>query len=350
VVFAASTKTASASLRIPALAVTWLLLILFVVTATFTVSAAFFSWPLSLAELSQRIQSSPASSDESNEPELVVFTREKVTPENLPQRLVIPISQSADSRSALRELLHKGSLTLDGSTLVVGPIGSNVALTIAVHTLTLAHGARIVTNGNKLTLQAVKIVGGGSITSYKPEDLTQEGSGIGQSGPAGHAGGTLYLDIVQGLDGDLEIDLTGQNGGAGGPGAPGSAGPVGPRGSNAVQGLFDCRSGGQDGGPGGQGSPGQAGGDGGNGGNGGDLFVSKSLSAQISHLHLVSNGGSAGIKGLGGPGGPGGPGGEGGSGSGTCGGGHVGPQGPLGAMGPAGNRGTPGKGGGIGIR
>ena len=350
-VFAASTKTASTSLRIPALAATWLFLILFVVAATFTVSAAFFSWPLSLSDLSQAIQGTSGSPGATDQPEPVVLTREpKIAPESLPPRMVTPIAENADSRSILRELTRKGSLTLDGSELVVGPPGGNVSLTIAVHTLTLAHGARIVTNGNTLTIQAITLVGGGSIISFRPEDLTPEAAGVGQVGIPGYPGGTLYLDIFKGFNGTLEINLTGQNGGAGGPGAAGSGGPVGPRGSNAVEGLFDCRSGGQDGGPGGQGGSGQAGGDGGNGGNGGDLLFSKSLSGQLSQIHLIATGGSPGYGGLGGPGGPGGPGGEGGSGSARCGGGRGGSQGPPGLKGPDGSKGKPGKDGGESTR
>jgi hypothetical protein len=99
VVFAAFTKTASSSLRVPALLLTWLLLVLFVVAATLTVSATFFSWPLSLSDLAHVLRGGPGP-DQTSQPEPIVLTRDpRATPDNLPPRLVTPISQSSDARS-----------------------------------------------------------------------------------------------------------------------------------------------------------------------------------------------------------------------------------------------------------
>jgi len=350
VVFAAAARTDSSAQRALALTATWALLILFVGSAALLVSSTFFAWPLPLSDLVKPFRGTDVT-DDGGQPEAAVFTRDSnVIPDNLPQRFVTPVSQGAGPGAVLKALSRKGSLVLDGSKLTVAPIGANVSLTLAVQTLTLSHGAQIITNGNNLTIQAVSIVGGGSIIAFRPEDRTPPPSATGQSGVPGHAGGNVFLDVENGIDGNLTVDLTGQNGGAGGPGGPGPGGQAGVRGANAVEGLFDCRSGGGDGGPGAQGGQGQAGGNGGDGGSGGDLFISRALEPQESRIIRALNGGALGSPGQGGPGGPGGPGGEGGSGSLKCSGGHGGPQGPPGTAGPNGNPGSPGKAGNFKVR
>jgi hypothetical protein len=344
VVFAAAARTQSAALRPLALSATWAVLILFVFSATFLVSSTFFGWPAPLSDLLKPFRDSHGVDDGGAQPEPTIFTHDaNVVPDNLPQRLVTPVAQNVEPRAVLKALTSKGSLVLDGSTFTVAPIGANISLTLAVHTLTLSHGARIITNGNNLTIQAVNIVGGGSLIAFKPDERKPPAAATGQGGVAGHPGGTVFLDVEGGIDGNLAVDLTGQDGGDGGPGGPGPGGQAGARGANAVEGLFDCRSGGGDGGPGGQGGQGQAGGNAGDGGHGGELIVAKAIKAQEFRINRSLEGGSPGLPGQGGPGGPGGPGGEGGSGSLKCGGGHGGPQGPPGPVGAAGNKGSPGK-------
>jgi hypothetical protein len=316
---------------------------------TLTASAVFFSWPLSFAEWRQNA----VTASDNGGP---VTPREFVFPrDGLPPQILAPLRRDMKEPLQIRELARRGSLTLDGSTLTVGPVGANVVLTIAVHTLTLQHGSRIVTNGNALTIQAVRIVGGGSIVSFLPESQAPASVPAGAPGISGHDGGTVYLDAIKGIDGNLEIDLSGQNGGPGGQGASGSAGPAGARGSDGVPGLFDCKSGGGNGSKGGTGSPGQPGGVGGDGGNGGELVLSKSLFAPTGQngppggpippdqIHFIANGGSPGLSGARGPRGPGGPGGQGGSGNGLCSGGSPGPQGDPGPTGTDGHDGTPGR-------
>jgi hypothetical protein len=340
VVFAAVTKIAPSALRWPSLVLTWLLLIQFVAVAMLTVTAAFFKWPVSFEELKQQF-TNPTGVFERPTGLPTIIARD-VTPENLPPEMVSPVSHNLDSSALARQLAQKGSLTLDGNTLTIGPIGANIAVTIAVHTLTLARGASIVTNGNTITIQAVKIVGGGSIVSFLPNNLALGIAGSGQAGATGHEGGTVYLEAASGLEGNLTVDLSGQSGGQGGQGGPGSVGSAGARGSNAVEGFLDCRSGGQDGGKGGPGSPGQTGGVGGNGGNGGTLVLARNLTRQLTQITFVKSRGEAGKGGVGGSGGPGGPGGEGGSGSARCGGGHGGPPGEVGSPGQSGADGKPG--------
>lgn len=342
VVFAAVSKAGTSALRLPSLALAWIMLALFVVSAALTVTAAFFSWPRSFADLIRVFVPTSEGDSPVNSQEIVLPRQSSVNPDSLPAQVLLPVRREMDETSRIKELAKKGSLTLDANTFTVGPIGGRISLTIAVHTLTLIHGSRIVTNGNTLTIQAVRIVGGGSIVSFLPETLTLASAPPGASGPSGHDGGTVFIDAIKGIDGNLEVDLSGQNGGDGGPGASGSAGPAGARGSDAVQGLLDCHSGGGDGSKGGMGSPGRPGGGGGNGGNGGELTLSKALAAQASQIHFKSRGGSPGLGGIGGPGGPGGPGGQGGSGSGMCSGGNPGPQGDPGPAGAFGAKGTPG--------
>jgi len=343
VIFAALSKSGPSVLRLPVLFVTWVVLVLFLATAVLTVSSVFFSWPRSFSELSRLI--APTSGDDSFvSPREIVFTRQaSLSPDSLPSQMLIPVGRGSDSKSILGELARKGSLTLDDSTLVIGPVGGGLSVTISVHTLALQHGARIVTNGNTLTIQAAKIVGGGSIVSFVQENLTPEAIGTGARGINGHDGGTVFVDSMRGIDGNLEVNLSGQNGGSGGQGASGSAGPAGARGSDAVQGMLDCRSGGGDGSKGGLGGAGQAGGDGGAGGNGGELILHGGIAEQESQIHFISRGGAPGVSGAGGAGGPGGPGGQGGSGSAQCSGGHLGAQGDPGPKGSDGARGIPGK-------
>ncbi len=243
------------------------------------------------------------------------------------------------SDGALRDALAThGSLTLDGATLVVGQPGEKSSLTLAVSKLTLMNGARIITNGNGLDLQVADLeVTGGGIYSFSPEDLDPHDAATGTVGMNGLDGGAVRLDVAKPIDGQLVVNLAGQNGQRGGQGPQGAGGAPGARGQNGVDGLFDCRSGGGDGGRGEPGAQGSNGMQGGAGGNGGVLSIQESL-YKASNIRFSAPPGHGGAGGAGGAGGPGGPGGEGGSGSVHCGGGHGGPAGPEGPPGSPGAR------------
>ena len=236
------------------------------------------------------------------------------------------------------------SLTLDGSTLTVGAVGANKTLTLTVKELKLINGGKIVTNGNVLHIEADRITSDkGQIVSFLPNNRRPPDSP--DAGKAGAHGGEVRI-TAQKLIGQLEIDLSGQNGGLGARGSDGTPGAPGARGSNGVDGFLQCLHGGGDGGPGGNGLPGQPGAPGGAGGNGGALILVGEAARTLSrNIVFSTRPGEAGSGGSGGTGGAGGRGGEGGSGSVSCGGGHGGPNGQSGPNGAPGASGSTGKSG-----
>lgn len=275
-------------------------------------------------------------------PREVSFIGQEVTPERLPATMTRPPSNE-HAGERVKELSARDSLTLDHSTLTLAPVGANVVISLAVHTLTLINGARIVTNGNSLRLQAVRlVVSNGSMISFPDMDLAPPEAPAGAAGKKGLSGGSVWLRAEDGLDGAFRISLPGQNGGRGGAGLAGLQGMRGDKGSNAGQ-RIDCGSGGGDGGPGKPGQPGTAGSPGGDAGDGGSITLVGKLSIQRSSVHFDAPKGVGGAGGTGGAGGPGGPGGEGGDGSFSCSGGRGGPQGPPGPSGPDGAKGNDGK-------
>ncbi len=244
---------------------------------------------------------------------------------------------SGTSEEIIKQLTAHGSLVLDESTLVLGQSGAGQSVNLSVYSLELKNGARIVTNGNDFTIQAVKIiVSEGAIVSFTEG---QPPAVQGQSGLPGIDAGNVTLSVSQ-IDGKLKVGLRGQNGGRGGQGNNGAQGAQGKRGHDGVDGLFECKRGGGDGDRGYPGGAGENGYPGGKGGNRGNLILrNRSIEESIS---LDSRGGDGGEGGLGGLGGAGGHGGQGGSGSAWCKGGHPGPpgpQGPSGQKGPDGERG-----------
>src|SRR5207247_608731 len=90
-------------------------------------------------------------------PREVSFIGQNLTPDRLPGSIMEP-SSGATGEALLRELSAKGSLTLDNSTLTLAPAGANVTVSLAVYTLTLINGSRVVTNGNGFRLQTARIV------------------------------------------------------------------------------------------------------------------------------------------------------------------------------------------------
>jgi Trypsin-like peptidase domain len=262
---------------------------------------------------------------------------------DLPEEMREPGPSGLSAAALELDLRNRGSLELRGTHLIVGAVGANAALTLRVHTLTLAGNARIVTNGNSLRIVAWKIrVDSGSIVSFEEPGRVALAGQPGQPGTSGRSGGEVRFDRTAVIEGLLPVQLLGQNGGAGGVGLTGTDGAPGARGADAVSGLFDCRSGGANGAPGGRGQPGARGGTGGSGGAGGRLILVEVSPQQAKAIVSTLSGGVGGVGGPGGPGGRGGPGGQGGSGAGFCRGGAAGLSGEDGVPGDHGPQGPDG--------
>jgi hypothetical protein len=285
---------------------------------------------------------SSCGSDHPNHPNhpvaLVTEKRPTILTSDLPTQFLDAIDTSSNG-TIKEKLKNQDSLVLDGTTLTIGPVGGNRTVTLAFNTFKLINGARIVTNGNHLTLIAMNFESNnsGGIDSFYGETLKAP------TGANGANGGRVEINAIEAVTGSLRIALPGQDGGDGTPGGVGSAGGVGPRGANGVDHMFDCAHGGTDGGQGGTGGTGLTGGAGGAGGNGGDLVLrGEAVKNHESHFPYEASPGRGGSGGPGGTGGPGGPGGEGGSGSTHCGGGHSAPVGIAGQQGPNGLNGSNG--------
>jgi uncharacterized protein YcfL len=282
---------------------------------------------------------SKPSVDSSEQSQVVLEKRPAIEISDLPTKFLDPVDTS--SQSAIeRNLKSRDSLTLDGTTLTVGPIKGNRTVTLACNRLKLLNGARIITNGNLLTIVAMNMEfnNSGGIDSFPAENAK---AGIGVQGADG---GRVEIYATKGVTGSLRISLPGQGGGDGNAGGGGPGGLPGGRGANGVDAMVGCAHGGTDGAPGGTGGPGLPGGDGATGGNGGDLVLhGEAAKDNESHFSYQAPGGTGGTGGAGGPGGPGGPGGEGGSGSTSCSGGHGGAQGGPGPKGAQGSNGSNGK-------
>jgi hypothetical protein len=243
-------------------------------------------------------------------------------------------------------LADSDSLTLDGTTWTVGELGQNKTVPLRVNTLKITNGGRIITNGNNLTITAQHVISqNGAIMSFPDARLTPADSPDGSPGVNGLGGGTVEIQ-ADGIDGQLDVSLPGQNGGRGGRGPGGAPGAPGRRGADAADGLLNCARGGENGTPGGIGGQGGTGMPGGSGGDGGVLVLKGNLARKQQNINFSAPAGKAGPGGPGGMGGPGGSGGQGGSGSVHCGGGAAGVSGPAGtegAPGAQGNVGHPGR-------
>lgn len=245
-------------------------------------------------------------------------------------------------------LAEGGQLVLDGNDLKLGEpdFHANSAAFIALDTLELRNGARIVTGGNIVTIIVNKLKSSnGAILAFKDSERKAadgaDGIGAGAQGMAGapgDAGGAVSIHVIQSFDGHLTVDLSGQTGGRGGNGAPGAAGAPGARGHDAADEVLWCKHAGQDGHQGGTGLPGGNGGNGGAGGSGGVFYLFNVGTVPIdpASITFLAQGGAGGEPGAAGVGGPGGRGGEGGSGSRHCTGGHAGPSGLQGSAGATG--------------
>ena len=138
----------------------------------------------------------------------------------LPEQLKTALSESLSPNDLRKQLQSRGSLTIDGTALVVGEIGDGITASLAVDVLRFVNGGRIVTNGNTLKIQANRIeVSSGSIDSFYPHDITPTDAAVGLPGTKGANGGDLYIVATDAVNGILKVNLSGENGGRGGRGS-----------------------------------------------------------------------------------------------------------------------------------
>jgi hypothetical protein len=353
-IFAKLSAAAPTVFKAPIQVLTWGSIVFLFAASFLFISAAFFRWPQRLCEVwntctsDSRSGAPGVSGQPSPDPEPDVVSRREIAIEDpVLTQARRPLPSDVSGESLVAQLRARRSLVLDNATLRIGTDDpADTPVTLAFHTLELRNGARVVTRGRHAEISVLRLIVESGVLAAWPEGSNRKpaSSPSGQRGPDGRWAGVVTLRVVEEFRGRLRVDLRGQDGGDGGPGAPGSRGGPGNRGADAVQGVFDCRSGGQDGGGGQQGTSGQAGGDAGDGGGGGELRLLGVLTTADARSRLDTDlsGGHPGGLGHGGPGGPGGPGGQGGSGAGLCGGGRPGPEGPAGPRGPDG---SPGKSG-----
>lgn len=270
---------------------------------------------------------------------------------SLPREIKPPeyLAEKLDPFSFDASLKRLPVLVLDGATLSISATSASGsgyfgAENISVSKMVLKNGAKIVTNGVNLIVNASEFEwDNASIVSF---DDRISGNGIDRL--SGRSGGTVLLNAIDVNPRSLlTVDLSGQPGEPGQEGAPGSPGAQGLNGEPALEELLNCRRSGKPGSPGGQGGPGGPGGRGGDGGNGGYLVLRGPISAFRAEILFTSNGGQGGAGGHGGRGGPGGRGGRGGNGSHFCSGGKDGPSGSDGVDGPPGSNGAIGEPGSI---
>jgi hypothetical protein len=258
-----------------------------------------------------------------------------------------PIAFNTGQELQIR-LKSGGTVVISESDLVTGDpnFGKRGLQFMALDTLELKKGARIVTGGNDFVVFANKIISeDGAIVAFtdktrKAADFTA----VGGPGAPGVSGGTVTLIAINGIEGRLRVDLSGEDGGNGATGAPGVRGQDGAKGENADWTLLNCQHDGGGGTAGANGGQGATGGPAGNGGHGGSLFLYNVSDKPVAQAFydFVAKAGDAGEPGTGGTGGAAGLGGEGGNGGGPC---HGGPRGANGNPGPQGSRGPGGKAG-----
>ncbi len=271
------------------------------------------------------------------EPASYVFTQD-LTDTSLPSGIEKRLAPSASEEQREEFLRTQPSLTLDGMTLRFTPPAQGGSKAFMFNKLELKRGARIVTNGVDVEINALTLISdGGHLLSFEPAQQPTNQASVGNNGASGLLAGTLVLQSFIKDNGILHVSLRGQNGQIGGKGMQGPRGAPGPRGENAADHLFDCAHGGGNGGPGGRGGSGGQGGNGGAGGDGGRLVLRGPIINQRMQIDFEAPGGKGGKGGEAGPGGDGGLGGQGGSGSTFCRGGIAG------ATGSSGEPGSPGK-------
>jgi hypothetical protein len=307
----------------------WTILCIATATVILFISSAFFGIPERGAILVARLLGDlNIAVGHRSGPSVVINAQEA----QWPTSVLTPLdSGTTDVYEKVKALSRRPSLTLNQATLNTGPA------VVYLDTLTI-NDSNIVTQGGTLRIEALRLRStGGSIKSF----LTPPGPLQGRPGPSG---GRVILVIYQALDGQLNVDLSGGQGGIGEKGRPGANGRDGEPGENSAQGFLTCSHGGGQGRPGEAGAPGGDGGPGQPGGPGGTLVLEATNPDEMAKsISVTSRGGLGGPGGPGGDGGLGGRGGPGGHGGGLCGGGQAGPSGPNGPPGRIGPPGTPGE-------
>lgn len=280
------------------------------------------------------------------------FSGIPVNPSMLPNEVVKPIPIEITTDQFKARLKEGGTLTLDGNELVLGPADASKksAAFLALDRLELKNGAKIITNGNVLTIFVNSIQSeNGQIRSFTAASAKATGGPAatargedGHSGDPGSSGGVVSIHVIGELDGILNVDLQGQEGGNGSDGMQGVDLPQASRGRDAEDGPGGwltpgwCKHGGADGDPGKKGLQGGSAGAGGRGGDGGHFQLINVGSKPIpaANYTFSAEAGKNGTVGQPGKGGPGQKGGEGGHGSTWCSGGRAGGNGPDGDPGP----------------
>lgn len=196
-------------------------------------------------------------------------------------------------------------------------------------------GALFVTNGHRLTLEAVDIVleGSSRIASFDPMKVT------------GRSAGPVIIKATRLSGTSMLIDNNGEAGAAGADGAAGAKGAKGGQGTQRDHNFINGCIGGSDGGRGGQGGDGANGSAGATGGNGGTVVLDVGtglVNGAIERLIISTKGGQGGAGGAGGAAGAGGDGGDAAPGTFHCGGTNPGPPGPSGRPGQPGAKGANG--------
>jgi hypothetical protein len=282
------------------------------------------------------------------QPQRMVFDKD-LTIDDLPvdvEKRIVPGASPLQSKQLLNQ---QPTLVLNGVTLSITSRRGGSSRSLAVKSIELRGGARIVTNGVNFELDAITISSErGQIASFVENDrpISSESS-PGTSGKSGLSAGTVVVNGTLSKGNVLVVTLPGQDGQRGGAGVPGTVGAAGPRGEDAADHMLDCAHGGGNGGNGSQGGQGGTGGNGGAGGDGGLLVLRGGVAAQRSQIEFSALGGKGGVGGSPGPGGRGGPGGQGGSGSTFCKGGRAGDSGADGTLGNPGGAGSDGREGSI---
>lgn len=263
----------------------------------------------------------------------------------------------------------RGSCFQSSSSLIVpyvisGKLKLSNPLHIRESVVQFSSGATIVTNGNDLTINALRELA----IEGAPKIISFEGRAGRPTGDTGRDAGSIIIQGTKITGTVLNIDNFGEDGAHGGQGSKGPRGPNGQNGKGGVwKDLKGCvgRRNANNGGAGGKGNRGQSGG---NAGNGGSVTVAFGQGLQegvISRVSIVKQrrnpytnttytcqGSCPGVPGNGGSGGPGGDGGSGGlrgKGRGQCGDGKPGSGGPTGLNGGVGAKGSEGKSGTISV-
>ena len=153
------------------------------------------------------------------------------------------------------------SLVLDGVVLDITSPQVGSTQTLSVGRLELRQGARLVTHGVNLEINAALITSDASskIVAF-PARRGDSVASPGSNGSSGFDAGTLIISGEIKQNDTLQVQLDGEPGQAGRVGLQGGGGAPGTRGDNAAGHLFDCAHGGGNGGDGGQGGIGGQGG------------------------------------------------------------------------------------------